>query len=511
MSEHSDWRVPPVLLVLCVGAASQAADAAQAFYVDPDSARAGDGSAARPWACLRAAQWAAINQALSAGNVNVYFSARQADADADQATEAAINPIARTDTTTHRLTLDGMSKYNTHDAAPSWADYRGRSRFRIRARYPIGTGKAKRNHVTVRGFRLIPTFGQGIAYWGGDHVVLEHCEVRAEDPTHGPGIHFGYAAQKPPKRGNGGCTDLTIRHNTVHHVFGEGIYIGGVQGQNLPGHDRVTLEYNTVHDVAVYGGEGDAIDIKDGNRHVVVRGNTLYMTRPGTSRDGIVVGGAALIERNFVYHFGRAGISLGTYWNAYANRVGAVIRNNVIVHCGGNPRYPWDYGLILSGSKTGDQFTNARIYHNTIGLIRTDRAGGSIGIEISPFARNAAVGNNLIFECAGAALRAGEGSLGRHDHTLFFSSQPAVLVLHGRDRYIAADLHRFEAHSLSVDPRLVRTAAPFTARNFAPAPGSPAIDAGSAIVSVEEDLVGKRRPQGKGWDIGAHERAGSPR
>jgi len=116
--------------------------------------------------------------------------------------------------------------------------------------------------------------------------------------------------------------------------------------------------------------------------------------------------------------------------------------------------------LILNGGKSGDQFANASIYNNTICLIRTDRPGGGVGINISAFARNTELSNNLVYECAGAALSAGEGSLGRHDHNLFFSSQGGILVLHGRNRYTAANLKSFEPHSLAADPRLINIGQP---------------------------------------------------
>lgn len=478
---------------------------ASEFYVDPDFSGDADGSATRPWTRLQSGQWAIINNELAHGNVTVYFSAREADSDSDD-----ISPdgfvVARTDTSRNRLTLDGMSRYNTSDALPAWKDYQGRSRFCIRDRYPIGAGHVKRNDVTLRGFRLVATTGQGIAYWGGDRIVIEHCEVTADNPSHGPGIIFGYAAHRGGKPGNGGCKSISIRNNTVHGVFGEGIYVGGVEGQNLPAHDGVTIEGNTVYDVAVCGGEGDAIDIKDGNRNVVVRGNRLYMSEPMKGRDGIVVGGAALVEGNFVYNFGRAGISMGTYWNAFPNRSGAVVQNNVIVHCGGNRRYTWDYGIIVGGSKSGDQFVDTTIRHNTIASIQTDRPGGGIGLVVNQYARNTQLQNNLFYDCAGAALSIGEHSLGNHAHNLYYArGESKTLIQRGRDRFTAKDLGQFEPTSLSGDPLLVDVGRMTSAVNLALKPGSPAIDAGIAVPELTWDFRGAKRPQGAGWDIGAFE------
>src|SRR6266849_8301197 len=57
------------------------------FYVDPDFTRTPrDVSAAKPWQSLSdTGAWAAIDSALAAGTVTVYFSARNADSDPNQA------------------------------------------------------------------------------------------------------------------------------------------------------------------------------------------------------------------------------------------------------------------------------------------------------------------------------------------------------------------------------------------------------------------------------------------
>jgi len=108
-----------------------------AFYVDPTYVGTGIGTAAAPWKSFvdgnpnYAAQWDAINSALASNDVIVYFSARNAGSDTPEEIVGTVS-VRRTDTSTHRLTLDGMSKYNTNDSAPSWLDYAGASKMRIR-------------------------------------------------------------------------------------------------------------------------------------------------------------------------------------------------------------------------------------------------------------------------------------------------------------------------------------------------------------------------------------------
>ena len=98
------------------------ASSQRAFYVDPDYAGGGDGTASRPWSALASSptgpEWSAVNQALADGPVIIYFSAREAGVEASEETTSEVN-VLRTDKSTHRLTLDGVSQYNTNHEQPS--------------------------------------------------------------------------------------------------------------------------------------------------------------------------------------------------------------------------------------------------------------------------------------------------------------------------------------------------------------------------------------------------------
>jgi len=479
-----------------------------ACYVDPDWHGEAKGVADAPWTHLDRPAWRAINEELAVRDVTVYFSAREAAEDTDERTTRSVQ-ILRTDTSAHRLALDGMSLYNANDEAPVWQANTGKRKLHITAPYPINsaTRSVKRSYVTVRGFKTLSGAkgrgGQGVAYWGGDHVVIEHCEVTHHpNVAHGPGIIFNYAWNADGSPRNGGCTGLSIRHNIVHGVYGEGIYVGGSHDVDKPAHRNVTIESNVVYDVAVYGGEGDAIDVKDGSTNVVIRGNTCYMTKPGAGRDGIVCGSNCVIEGNLIYHFGRAGISLGTYWNAHRVRDGSVVRNNIIVRTGGNPKYSWDYGIIVSGSKDGDNWTNMSLLNNTVFGVRSDRDAGGVGIEIRRFAKGAKVLNNIVSGCAGYALSAEAENLTDHCHNLYHSPRPdALLVRCDRRRFSAGTLAQFEPGSLSADPQFVSTEPSYTPANFSPRPGSPVVGAGAWSAGVTTDFFG--RPRREPWDLGA--------
>jgi len=86
-----------------------------------------------------------------------------------------------------------MSRYNAHEGRPRRLQYGGSNCLEIHASCPISAyrGGTKQGHVTIRGFEAIGGFGgrsgQALAYWGGSHVVIEHCE-------------FVHAASHPRRR-----------------------------------------------------------------------------------------------------------------------------------------------------------------------------------------------------------------------------------------------------------------------------------------------------------------------
>ena len=319
--------------------------AATSFYVDPDWTGGQTGAAASPWRSLSSAAWTVINNALSSGDVVVYFSAREAGVNVNETTTTAL-AVRRTNSSQNRLTLDGNSQYNGSDSVPSWTTNTGTSRFQITATYPISTISAPNSNVTVRGFRAIATNGQIIFWWGGHNVIIEDNDVSSSPgATLGPAIYFGYTQEElsncPTASGKENCTvftNLFIRQNYIHDTFGEGIYVGGcANNSGCLAHNGVTVEGNVLRNVAVYGGEPDAIDIKDGLRNVVIRGNDIRLQQK--SRDGISLESGAIVERNYVESAGRIGIAFSAYWNnSGATRAGTVARNNIIVNTGGKPR-----------------------------------------------------------------------------------------------------------------------------------------------------------------------------
>ena len=335
--------------------------AAMIYYVDPNYGWSGsNGSADAPWTQLNtgnSSAWNTINQSLASSDVTVYFSAREAGEDADQSTTSGIG-IRRTDNSTHRLTLDGMSKYNSNDLTPKWFDYSGHSRYKISiATYPIESGfeGPKRNYVTIRGFKAFAGSGKALEYWGGDHIIVEENEFAGTAISNGSLVFFQYAHRQDPadKRQNGGCTDIVFRNNVIHDSKGEALYIGGSDNTGEPAHSNVTIENNVIYNAGIWGGQGDSIDIKDGNTNVVIRGNTIY---DGTE-EGIRTHAQATVESNIIYNVSGSGILFNTYWGRGYSDVS--IRGNIVYRNSG-------HGIYVYTQDSSREINNVKIERNTL-------------------------------------------------------------------------------------------------------------------------------------------------
>ena len=153
-------RLGALVLVLVLGLATPAG-ALTTYYVAPNSTTSHTGAAATPWTDLNSA-WGTINATLATDDVTVYFTARKATSDVNEMQAFGID-LNRTDGSTHRLTLDGMSFYNTSNSSPSWVAYSGASRFQVNSASGaaissnnFGSGaQPQRNFITFRGFKVM--------------------------------------------------------------------------------------------------------------------------------------------------------------------------------------------------------------------------------------------------------------------------------------------------------------------------------------------------------------------
>jgi hypothetical protein len=421
------------------------AGAATYFYADPDASGTQNGSASNPWHSLSdSGAWTAINNALAGDDVVVYFSARQAGSDTDETTTGGLT-VARTNTSSHRLTLTGMDKWNTNDSSPSWADYNGSSRFKV----TNGPSQAflympDDDYVTLRGFKVV---GNGspehVVQVAGSHVIIERCDVSGM--SNASMFQFRYAIDS-----SGSCDDIIIRDNVFHDGYKELLYFGGCQDEDRYGHTNVQILDNHI-----YNSTGDGLDIKDGNRYITVRGNIIH----NNNGDGIVSHSAYLAEKNRVYNNGGRGIHHSNMWGRREDtHNGDVWRNNLLYGNGND-------NMQLNDSGSNPSIRNARIYNNTC------YNAGAHNIWIDSNVYDVYVQNNIAYQSGSTNISISASGTVVNDHN--YTQNPSFLNA--------------------------------AAGDFSLQPGSPCIDAGVALTGFADDFRGASRPSGSAWDIGAYE------
>jgi hypothetical protein len=364
-----------------------------------------------------------------------------------------------------------MSKYNTNDSSPSWVDYSGASKMRLKMSggccMSVGwDDKAPRDYVTIRGFEVT---GSGARItWGGNYSVLENMWVHDVSGL-GATVQYNQAVTDGTCSILGITHDITVRNNVIERGIGEGIYIAGNYNYAPDGgcqtgagggdnHYDILIEGNTLTDTGSNGGQGDGIDLKAGLYNVTVRGNTISRTHAGTppncsGGDGIATLGQMnlsthdsnyLIENNVIHNLGCSGaggdsshgIALGALHSV-------IVRNNVIYNVPGTGIVAW---TRVTGLTPNNQ--RIRVYNNTIYAA----AGGAL--SFSDFDDTPIQINNLVLN----------------------SGTSGVVV-----NAVGGDFHLVS--------------------------GSPAIDKGTNLSATgfATDIDGHSRPQGSAWSIGAYE------
>lgn len=488
------------------------------YYVDADWAGAHTGQSSAPWNSLAdTGAWTTVNAALSAGPVTVYHAARKASSDVNQTTAQQI-VLSRTDASTNRLTLDGMSFYNTSEVTPSWVTYSGNSRHAITCtNNAVGTNNFNgaggpwpdRNYITVRGFIL--NSNQTVILGGVHQFVLEYCDVSAPvGAVNGPGILVCIPYQlNNGTTGGSFPTQVTIRNNTVHDTFGEGIYLGATTPDpplsgGLPGtrqgSDSVLIQGNTITNPGRNGGQGDGIDIKDGNTNVSVIGNVitypllnpstgLYDNGHGPDANGIIVESCALIDGNYVENPSHSCIAPAAAWDNATGRTGLIIRNNICLPGDGSG------AVIFAASSATYQWTNTAMYNNTV------YNAGYAGFGAQTPSTGLICENNIVHTTgSGFGVDFQSGTVSTHDYNCF---QNVAFPLHiAGVNTDCTGLAAVEPHSQCADPLFVNTSAPHSAANFKLQGGSPAATAGTDLSSIFTDDFGNQTRTAP-WSEGA--------
>ena len=508
-------RTGTLLFAVFLGVVSASpCEASTNFYVDPDWTGAHSGLPSQPWQYLDSTAWNAINNALAGDDVTVYFAALKANGTTQQSAARFIQ-IRRVDPSSHRLTLDGYSQYNTSETSPSWttnpdADishaYRNGKVFKstgdgnaalgwyrvdgndfvirnglvyccieshtaspdnepgVGANWRLywdqngssttawssGTKYkcyAKQNNITLRGFETTARCAVN-----GDNLVWEYNYIH-DTTAIGPGLELEYTSVQSPSAHlvSRPSTNMTFRNFRIERTFGEGFYLGSInpetpasfQAAHGNQHSHILIENFYINHPGVNGGQGDAIDGKDGITYLTIRLGEI--TGFGANGNGINIGQSAtnvdqhiLVERCFIHDstfdnqgaqraiHAQTGFALSASMYGFN---GVTIRNNVIANC--------FLGIQFEGDTTsGQPATYGYIFNNTI-YNMTPGAGLQLFTNVS----STTIKNNFVF--GGANPKANISSSGvtsdynAHDgfwisasewpHTLALSTTEALL------------------------------------------------------------------------------------
>lgn len=292
--------------------------AATTFYVDPDVSSGGNGSADAPWLEL---DWTAVDSALAQGNVYVVFSALEADGKTSESWPGPLI-ISRTDVGPNRVVLDGISHYNADDRAPTWRSNLSRGHAIVRG-VTTGFDDVERPRVSVRGFEVTGSTDKGVYWRAGDDIVLEDLIVH--DNQGSPAVYLEYSS-----RSGLASSSFIFRNSHVYNQLGEGVYIGGSEGEDKDSHTYVEVSNNLIHHIWNYGStEYDGINIKDRILDVNVSRNVLF-----TTHWGIEAASPGTFRQNLVFDTRADGFHLNDYWGTGMS--GMSLQDNTILRAGEN-------------------------------------------------------------------------------------------------------------------------------------------------------------------------------
>ena len=457
------------------------------YYVDASRDSSGDGSEASPWKEYSDINWTTISSSLSSASVNVYWSSRDI-------WSAGSYTVTSTGSSGKILSLIGDEKYNLTDSgAASWQTESAGNRAKLTQSSGSGIVIANsHSYITIKGFWVYQPVWGGINLGTGNpttnihHITIDNNFV--DTPTNNHGIWFGY--------GEAGCSDITVKNNTVQNTKLEGIYMGhyNYMSDTITG---VIIESNTLIDCGL-SGEGD-IDIKPGVYQAIVRNNTHYRTvgqDSGAACGVVVAADETQIYGNTFYNLDESGgdWGFGIYLNADGDGstgksiTSALIYNNLFY---GNDRA----GIKVGATRSGHPISGLKILNNTI------TGNGTHGIQLTASGTTITVAelkNNISYSNTGYDLYVTSGvTLTDCDYNLYYRAS-------GESWYYQGDGKNWtEWKALGFDANGVNQNPSLDAEYKSDSGSDPAVGSGDDLSGTfTTDKDGNTR---SAWDIGAYE------
>ena len=309
--------------------------------------------------------------------------------------------------------------------------------------------------------------GPGIvAYWvidgfeitgagrSGIDLRLTHHIVVRDNRVHGSGLTGIFTAFSD---------DLLIEANESYANGEHGVYTSNSG-------DRPAIRDNLLHGNFAAGIHMNA-DVSQGGDGVIsgalVERNVIFGNGvgggSGINMDGV---SSSIVRNNLIYDEHASGISLFQQDGAVCSSDNLVANNTVVVAADGR----WALNMPDAGC-TGNQ-----VFNNVFYTAHSWR--GAIAIA-SPTPTGFASDYNAVMD---------RMSTDGGDSRITLAEWQTLG--HGAHSFIATP------DQLFVDP---------AGGDFHLSPGGPAIDAGTALADVTQDIEGLPRPQGNAWDIGAYE------
>ncbi|MHC4713163.1 MAG: putative Ig domain-containing protein [Planctomycetota bacterium] len=286
-----------------------------------------------------------------------------------------------------------------------------------------------------------------------------------------------------------GTENITVRNNVTYKAYRTGIFAAFS--------DYVLVEDNVSYNTGEHG-----IYVCNSADNGTVRGNTCY----GNVGNGVHMNGDAsmggdgtmtnwLVEKNVCYSNGATGINCDGVEDS-------TLRNNLLYSNGSK-------GFSLYGIDAAISSRNNRVLNNTA-VSRQDGTGYYvlfIGDTAGPPVGNKLF-NNILYHYSTASNR-GSICIATSGETDFESNYNVVMERFGLDDNAQTlSFAEWQARGYDLDSIQASDTALFLdAANYDYhlKLGSPAVDGGTTLGDVTEDIEGRSRPQGSEYDIGCYE------